>query len=105
MSAVEGVAGSQDGRRCSGQRTDARTDVALGEDVGHDDRFPLRVMATRYGSTQVYQVAAMGCHAIEAVAVWVARFADEAGSMLGTAALRRHWRSQDGMRSGGVVVE
>ena len=84
------VAGSRDERRYCGQRIDARTDVALGGGAAQDNHFLLQVMASRHGSTQAYQVAATGCHSIEAVEAWVARSGGEVGNMVGTAALQSH---------------
>jgi hypothetical protein len=54
MCVAVGVAGSRDERRCCGQRTDARTDVALGGDAAQDNHFLLQVMASRHGSMQAY---------------------------------------------------
>lgn len=101
MCVVVGAAGSRDGHRCSGQRIGAHTGVDPDEGDAQGDRCSLRVKVSRHDSTQAYQEAAMGCHAIEAVEVWVARFGAEVGSMVGTAA----WQRQDGMAPAGFVVE
>lgn len=101
MCVVVGAAGSRDGHRCSGQRIGAHTGVDPDEGDAQGDRCSLRVKVSRHDSTQAYQEAAMGCHAIEAVEVWVARFGAEVGSMVGTAT----WQRQDGMAPAGFVVE
>jgi hypothetical protein len=101
VSVAVGVAGSRDARRYSGQRTDARAGVVLGGCGAQDDHFRLRARVSRHGWMQACQVVAMGCQAIEVVEVWAVRFGDEAGSMLGMAALQR----QDDIPSAAVGVE
>lgn len=104
MCVVVGVAGIRDGRRCSGQHTDVHIGVAPDGCAVRDDRFPSQVRVSRHDLTQAYQVVAMDSRAIEAVEVWAARFGDEVGSMLGTAAWQCHWRDQDCKAPAGVGV-
>jgi hypothetical protein len=94
---VVGLLGSQDGHRCSGQRTDVHAGVGPGEDAAQGGRYHSQARVSPRGLTLAYQAAAMGYRAIEAVEVWVVHFAGEVGSIVGTEALRCHWRHQDGM--------